>query len=46
MAGASEHVSPRAVIEGRGLSKRFGGVLALDRVDASIRAGEVLAVVG
>ena len=46
MAEASEHDSPRAVIEGRGLSKRFGGVLALDGVDASIRAGEVLAVVG
>ena len=46
MASASEPSLPRAVIEGRGLSKRFGGVLALDRVDASIRAGEVLAVVG
>jgi len=35
-----------AVLEVRGASKRFGGVVALDRVDCVVRGGEVLAVVG
>jgi ABC-type sugar transport system ATPase subunit len=30
----------------RGATKRFGAVLALDRVDVDVRAGEVLAVLG
>jgi ribose transport system ATP-binding protein len=34
------------LIEVRGLRKRFPGVLALDGVGLSVRAGEVLAVVG
>src|SRR5437588_547071 len=34
------------LLEVRGLRKRFPGVLALDGVGLSIRAGEVLAVVG
>jgi fructose transport system ATP-binding protein len=34
------------VLEGRGLGKRFGHVVALDGADFELRAGEVLAVVG
>ena len=34
------------LIEMRGISKRFGGVTALDDVDLEVRAGEVLAIVG
>jgi ribose transport system ATP-binding protein len=34
------------LIEVRGASKRFPGVLALDRVDLRLHAGEVLAVIG
>src|SRR5439155_7582241 len=34
------------LLEVRGLRKRFPGVLALDGVGLSVRAGEVLAVVG
>ena len=35
-----------AVLEGRGLGKRFGQVVALDGADFELHAGEVLAVVG
>src|SRR3978361_531215 len=34
------------VLEVRGLSKRFGGVHALERVDFTLRAGEVVALAG
>lgn len=34
------------VLVAEGLSKRFGGVTAVDRVSLSLRAGEVLAVIG
>lgn len=34
------------VIEARGITRRFPGVLALDRVDLEVRAGEVHAVLG
>ena len=34
------------VFEGRGLSKRYGPVVALDNVDFSIYPGEVVALVG
>ena len=35
---------PRLAV--RGATKRFGAVLALDRVDLCVRAGEVLALLG
>lgn len=36
----------RYVLEARGVTKRFGGVTALDSVDLELREGEVLALVG
>ncbi len=35
-----------ALAELRGISKRFGGVVALDQVNLAIRAGEVIGLVG
>src|SRR5260370_17767262 len=35
-----------AIIEGRGLGKRFGGVTALDGVDFSVAAGRITALLG
>jgi ribose transport system ATP-binding protein len=35
-----------AIIEGRGLTKRFGGVTALDSVDFSVAAGQITALLG
>ena len=37
---------PRPLVEARGVSKRFPGVLALDGVSLAFRAGEVHAVIG
>ncbi|MGR3714567.1 MAG: ATP-binding cassette domain-containing protein [Shimia sp.] len=34
------------ILQARGLSKRYGGVVALEDVDLDLRQGEVLAVVG
>lgn len=34
------------VLEARGLTKRFGGVVALDNVDLTLRQSEILAVIG
>jgi len=36
----------KPIISMRGISKRFGGVTALQDVDLDVRAGEVLAIVG
>jgi len=38
--------SRSATLEARGLTKRFGGVLALDRVDLVIEPGEILGLIG
>jgi phosphonate transport system ATP-binding protein len=38
--------SGSTVVEGRGLSVRFGDVLALDGVDIDVRSGEVVALLG
>ena len=40
----SERATP--LLEARGMTKKFGGVLALDRVDFSVNAGEVVALAG
>lgn len=37
---------PQPVLEARGIVKRFGGVLALRGVDASLNRGEIVALVG
>ena len=34
------------LIEARGLSKRFGGVLALDGLDLDVAANEILGLIG
>jgi branched-chain amino acid transport system ATP-binding protein len=38
--------SVAALLEGRAISKSFGGVRALDRIDVSINPGEVVGVIG
>jgi ABC-type sugar transport system ATPase subunit len=35
-----------AIVEGRGLTKRFGGVTALDSIDLSIASGRITAILG
>lgn len=42
----TDATSGNAVVRMRGISKRFGGVLALDNVDLDAYSGEVLAIVG
>lgn len=36
----------KKILEARGISKHYGGVVALDSVDLELREGEVLAIVG
>ncbi|MBI0383724.1 sugar ABC transporter ATP-binding protein, partial [Streptomyces albiflaviniger] len=43
---ASPAARPDPLVRIRGLSKRFGGTLALDRVDLDLHAGSVLALLG
>ena len=35
-----------SIIEGRGLTKRFGGVTALDTVNFGVAAGQITALLG
>lgn len=47
MAEQSDHPAPRdVVLEARGISKQFGGVHALSDFDLTMRAGEVVGLVG
>ncbi|WCO67826.1 ATP-binding cassette domain-containing protein [Iamia majanohamensis] len=39
-------MTAEVLLEGRGLTKRYGGVVAVDDVDVDVRAGEVLGLVG
>ena len=34
------------ILEGRGLTKRFGGLVAVDDVDVAVQAGEILGLIG
>lgn len=45
-SAAGLHPKPVAVLEAKGLVKRFGQVTALDGVDFELRRGEILAVIG
>lgn len=38
--------TPKTVLQGRGIVKRYGNVTALDGADFELRAGEILAVIG
>jgi branched-chain amino acid transport system ATP-binding protein len=46
MAVASEATGPPAELEVRGISKRFGGVTALDRVSFRVAPGRLVGVLG
>jgi ABC-type branched-subunit amino acid transport system ATPase component len=39
-------VSGRTLLEARGLTKRFGGLTAVDGLDFDLRAGEILGLIG
>jgi galactofuranose transport system ATP-binding protein len=43
---AAIHVEPRALLQARGITCRFAGVLALNGVSLTLRAGEVHALMG
>ena len=45
-AAPSDATAPDPLVTMRGITKRFGGVTALENVDLEARAGEVLAIVG
>src|SRR4030088_1570720 len=37
---------PEAILEGRGLTKRFGGLVAVNGVDIAVERGEILGLIG
>ena len=39
-------MSPRPILEIRGMTKRFGGLTALDSVDLSVEEGQIFGVIG
>ena len=46
LATAEEEVGPAPLLVTRALTKRFPGVLAVDRCELTIRAGEIVALLG
>ncbi|HEX3468102.1 MAG TPA: ABC transporter ATP-binding protein [Candidatus Elarobacter sp.] len=47
MADAAAAVAPaEPILAGRGLTKRFGGLVAVDGVDLDVPAGEILGLIG
>ena len=46
MTNTTHDESPAPILQARGISKRFGGALALADVDLEVRPGEIHAVVG
>jgi branched-chain amino acid transport system ATP-binding protein/sulfate-transporting ATPase len=45
MTAATTTVNP-AILEARGLTRKFGGVVALDSLDLSVNANEILGLIG
>src|ERR1700761_4521552 len=43
---AAEPAVPEPILAGRGLTKRFGGLVAVDGVDIDVAAGEILGLIG
>ncbi len=39
-------MTPEPILQGRGLTKRFGGLVAVDDVDIDVPAGEILGLIG
>jgi branched-chain amino acid transport system ATP-binding protein len=46
MTEAHPHAASRFVLEAKGLTKRFGGVVALDHLDLHVARGDILGLIG
>jgi len=46
MATSRTHEGRAVILQARGLTRRFGGVVAVDRVDFSVAEGEIFGVIG